>query len=312
MKVLADAGGTRPRYIELHCASAYSFRRAGSDVEALVAQAAHLGMLALALTDHMTLAGMVRFQEACARHSVRAIAGAELAIADPIFGDAARPAHLVVLAENAVGYARLCALLTEANLADPARPVISFAALARQPEGLILLTGGREGTLARLLLARHQWDAEAVARRYREAFGAERVFVELQHHRLPDSTWLMQELAWTAAATGLRCVLTNEVRHATRDDYPLYDLLTCVRLGITVDEAHLERPRNDEAHLKGADELYHLLAPLPWGPDALAASAEIAERCNLTLLKGACTAPRVPLPDGETPPLMTELGAKLS
>ncbi|HLZ21587.1 MAG TPA: DNA polymerase III subunit alpha [Ktedonobacterales bacterium] len=291
----------RSGYVELHCASAYSFRRAGSDVEALVARAARLGMSALALTDYMTMAGMIRFQEACARQGIRAIAGAELAIIDLVFGDAARPAHLVVLAEDAVGYARLCTLLTEANLADPEHPAISFADLARHPEGLILLTGGREGTLARLLLARRRQEAEVVARRYREAFGAARVFVELQHYQLPDSIWLMQELTWTAAAAGLRCVLTNGVRHAIRDDYALYDLLTCVRLGITVDEAHPERPRNDEAYLKGADELDALLAPIPWGPDALAASAKIAERCDLTLLKGVCTAPRVPLPAGETP-----------
>ena len=301
MKGSGDEGRTRSRYVELHCASAYSFRRSGSDVEALVARAAHLGMPALALTDYMTTAGMVRFQKACAHHGVRAIVGVELAIIDPIFGDAARPAHLVVIAEDAMGYARLCALLTEANLAEPEHPAIPFADLARHPEGLILLTGGREGTLARLLLAQRRQEAEAVAHRYREAFGTDRVFVELQHHQLPDSTWLMQELTWTAAAAGLRYVLTNGVRHAIRDDYALYDLLTCVRLGITVDKAHPERPCNDEAYLKGADELDALLAPLPWGSEALAASAEIANRCDLTLLKGACTAPRVPLPKGQGP-----------
>jgi error-prone DNA polymerase len=298
---MAVASAARIPYVELHCASAYSLRRAGSSVETLVACAAALDMSALALTDYMTLAGMVHFQLACSRYGMRALAGVELAVADPIFGDAARPAHLVALAENAAGYARLCQLLTNANLANPEAPIIPFTALAEQPEGLIVLTGGWEGTLARLLLAHRRQEAEAVARRYREAFGPDRVFVELQHHRLPESTWLMQRLVWIAEAVGLRCVATNDVRYATRDDYVLYDVLTCSRLGITVDEAHVERPRNDEAFLKSGEDLATLFAPFPWGQEALAAAGEIAERCDLSLLKGVCTAPRVPLPAGETP-----------
>src|SRR5258706_6227763 len=140
-------------YTELHCRSAFSFLRAGSSVEALVARAAQLGMPALALTDYMTLAGVVRFQAACASFGVRPIIGVELAVSDPYFGDAATPAVLPVLAQNATGYARLCQLLTDANLADPEHPLVPFAALAAEPAGLILLTGGHEGTPGRLGLA---------------------------------------------------------------------------------------------------------------------------------------------------------------
>src|SRR5437870_3378677 len=105
-------------YAELHTHSAFGLH-GGSAPEQLVAHAAALGMEALALTDHMTLAGAVRFQAACARHGMRPILGAELAVAHPLFGDAATPADLVVLARNATGYATLCQLLTEANLAAP-------------------------------------------------------------------------------------------------------------------------------------------------------------------------------------------------
>jgi error-prone DNA polymerase len=288
-------------YVELHAHSAFSFLRAGSAVEALVARAAELGMPALALTDTMTLASVVRFQAACAAHGIQPILGCEVAVADPIFGDIAAPARLVVLAEDAVGYARLCQLLTDANLADPARPIVPFAALTEQARGLIVLTGAREGALARLLLAGRRRAAVQVAARYRDAFGTAHVYVELQHHRLPDSTWLLQELAQVAAETGLRGVATNGVRHATREDHPVYDLLTCVRLGITVDTPHAERPRNAEGHLKSGAEVAALFAPFPWGAEALAATNEIAARCDLSLLRGACTAPRVPLPAGATP-----------
>ncbi|HEV7126876.1 MAG TPA: PHP domain-containing protein, partial [Ktedonobacterales bacterium] len=288
-------------YCELHLRSAFSFLRGAGAVEALAVRASALGMPALALTDFMTLAGSVRFQAACQARGTKAILGTELAVADPRFGDSPFPGTLVALAQNRTGYARLCHLLTEANLAAPPAPRIPFAALADEPEGLIVLTGGRDGQLARLVLAGRVHDATELARRYRDTFGVERVWIELQHHRLLDSTWLMQHLVWIAETVGLRVVATNGVRHTQRADLPLYDVLTCIRLGIGVDQPHAERPRNDEAHLKGGVEMAQLFTAFPWGRAALAASQEIAMRCDLSLLRGVCRAPQVPVPAGETP-----------
>jgi DNA polymerase III alpha subunit len=284
---MIDSSKLVASYSELHCASAFSLLRSGSSVEALVKRAAEIEMPALALTDYMTLAGVVRFQVACAKHGVAGIVGAELAIVDPVFGDTAAPAHLVVLAENTTGYARLCQLLTEANLRTPDQPVIPFATLAAAvPYGLVVLTGGSQGTLVRLLVARQREQASAVVKRYRDVFGAGRIFIELQHHQLPESRLLLQDLAWLAEGADLRCVATNGVRYATREDYLVYDLLTCVRLGIPVDTPHCERPHNDEAYLKSPAELLTLFDSLPGGNAALAASNEIASRCHLSLLKG--------------------------
>jgi error-prone DNA polymerase len=293
-------------YLELHASSAYSFLRAGSSVEALVARAAELGMSTLALADHMTLAGVVRFQAACAAQGIRPIVGCELTVADPQFGDFPLPAQLVVLARNAAGYAQLVRLLTDANLEDPGQPVIPFHALVEAvtsgDEGLFVLTGGREGALSRMLLLKDQTQqAHELAQRYAALFGSGRVFVELQHHQLPDSLHLMQRLVWLAETAGLRCVATNGVHCARQNDHPLYDLLTCARLGVTVDQPHVERPKNDQAYLKGPSAMQRLFDRLPWGRAALALTREIAEQCEVSLLKPHCVAPQVPLPEGNTP-----------
>ncbi|HEX2349545.1 MAG TPA: PHP domain-containing protein, partial [Ktedonobacterales bacterium] len=290
-------------YSELHCASVFSFLRAGSSVEALVARAAALGMPAQALTDHMTLAGVVRFQAACAATQIGAIVGVELLVAHGVFG-AEEPGCVVALAESAVGYARLCQLLTDANLDEPDHPIIPFSALAAAPEGLIILTGGADGPLARALLSGRHATARELAERYLAAFGPERLFIETQHHLLPESARLAQDLAALATDLGARLALTNGVHYATRDDYDLYDLLTCVRLGVTVDQPHRERPRNDTAYLASGAELAERMARCPWAQAALATSAEIAARCvagDVGLLRPACVAPRVPLPAGVTP-----------
>jgi error-prone DNA polymerase len=288
-------------YVELHTASAFSFLRGATSPEALVARAASLGMRALALTDHMTLAGVVRFQAACAAHAIQPIVGVEMAIAESVFGISPHPAHLVALAENATGYARLCHLLSDANLTHPEAPVIAWRDLAAEPDGLILLTGGREGTLMRLLVEGKRQAALETARRYADTVGPERVFVELQHHKLPDTLIFLQQLTEIAEVTGLRYVATNGVHYATRDECALYDLIACTRLGLTVDQPHAERPRNTEAHLKSAHNMDSIFARVPHGRDALRTSGEIAARCHLSLLKGACTAPQVALPSGSTP-----------
>jgi error-prone DNA polymerase len=293
-------------YSELHASSAYSFLRSGSSVEALVARAAELGMPALALTDHMTLAGVVRFQTACAEHGVRPIIGCDLAVADPQFGDLPTPAQFVALARNAAGYAQLVQLLTDANLENPDRPVIPIRALVEAvtaaDEGLFVLTGGREGALARMLLLKDQTaQAQELAHRYAALFGSQFLFVELQQHRLEDCLSLMQRLVWLAEAAGLRCVATNGVHCATQTDHDIYDLLTCVRLGIIVDQPHVDRPKNNQAYLKSAAQMCKLFADLPGGPEAVATSVEIADQCEVSLLKGHCVAPQVPLPAGMTP-----------
>lgn len=302
---MPDAAPPGSGYVELHCASAFSFLRAGSSVETLVARASALGLPALALTDYMTLAGVVRFQAACERHGVRPILGAELAVTDSVFGDAATPAHLVVLARNLDGYAQLCRLLTATNLRTirpPTVPAVSFAELvsAVTHGNLLVLTGGRQGTITRLLLAGKRQAAMEVAQRYARDFGPTCCWVELQHHRLPDDGWLMQSLVGLAEEVGLPVLATNGVRYASRDDYHLYDLLTCVRLRTTVDQPHVERPQNDEACLKGPEEMLEFFSSYPWGRAALAASAEIAASCAVSLLKPTCIPPQVSLPEGET------------
>src|SRR5260221_11763972 len=140
-----------------------------------------------------------------------------------------------------------------------------------------------------------------MACRYRGAFGPERAYVELQHHKLLGTPTLLCQLIEGAGWAGLLCVATNSVPHAPPEDWPVHDRMTCTRLGIPVDQPHAERPRNDEAPLKSGRKMATLFTHIPQGRAVLRASSEIAARCHLSLLKGTCTAPQVPLPEGVQP-----------
>jgi error-prone DNA polymerase len=293
-------GGAWGAWSELHCHTPFSFRAAGSSIEALVERAGALGMPALAITDMMTLAGVVRFHRACRAAGIRPITGCELVVRHP----SSDVGTLVALAKNRAGYANLCQLLTVANLAvdhtdSHATPSITLADLAAHREGLIILIGGCDGVAQRLAADGQMLAARALLEQYVALLGADDLYVELHHHLLPESGLLLARMAHLAREVGLPCLASNGARYAVADDCHVYDLLSCIRLGIGLDAPHRERPRNTQQYLKGVDDLQPLFADT--APDALAQASRVAATCSVELLASACVPPEMPLPDGETP-----------
>jgi error-prone DNA polymerase len=216
--------------------------------------------------------------------------------------------HLTLLAQDQVGYASLCRLASAAHLAGTKGvPQFSHEHLAQQRQGLIVLTGCRHGELPRRLLA---GDREGAARALQqlETIAADGgLYVELQHHLLPDDDWLTAELARLAHEAGLPTVVTNDVHYALRSDRELQDVLVAIRHGQTLEAAaHLRRP-NAEYAVKGGPEL----AALPPGTDpdplvrhawldGIKRSGEIAQRCQVSLEFERYRFPGFPVPGGET------------
>ena len=225
----------------------------------------------------------------------------------------------MLIARDQVGYTSLCRLTSAAHLAGTKSvPRFTHELLARHTEGLVALTGCRHGELSRRLLAGDREGAAAATRKLARLFGAgaghgegfagDRLYVELQHHLLPDDDWLVGELAAIAAEAGLPTVVTNDAHYALRSDRELQDVLVSIRHGQSLDEsAPLRRP-NAEFALKGADEL----AALPPGRDdadertraawheGIANAGELAARCEVDLEFERYRFPGFPVPSGET------------
>ncbi len=234
--------------------------------------------------------------------------------------------HLVLLAETQEGYANLCRLLSHAHLTSvkcqvsgvrcqvspetgnvtpdttfwpgKAEPVLDWETLAHHREGLVVLTGCRQGPLAASLLAGQPEQALAHAERLRDIFGRDRCFVELQRHLLPDEPPLIRGLLEIARRLDLPVVATNNVHYAEREGHRLQDVMVCIRHLTSLDEAgHLLRP-NSEYHLKSGVEMARLFPGLP---QALSNTLAIAERCQVSLdFSGQCL-PAFPVPERHTP-----------
>ncbi|MGH7672034.1 MAG: DNA polymerase III subunit alpha [Gemmatimonadales bacterium] len=257
-------------YAELHCHSAFSFLDGASLPEDLVAEAHRLGYRALALTDHNGLYGSMAFAQAAKSLGLQAITGAEVTLVDG--------AHLTLLAESPQGYANLCRLLTEAHLsrADRRDPRLAFDSLAERQEGLIVLSGCREGLLPRTLQTEGLTAARALAERCRAIFGRERFFVELQRNRVRGDLALTRTLMDIAASVQLGVVASCDVHYHRRERHRLHDVLVAIRHRTTLDGSHRVRRPNSEFYLRPPEEVAALFRDCP---DAVANTGVIAERC---------------------------------
>jgi error-prone DNA polymerase len=303
--------GTVP-YAELHCHSSFSFLDGASSPEALAEEATRLGLDALAITDHAGFYGVVRFAEAARELALPTVFGAELTLnaAETRSGPADPDgAHLLVLARDTVGYARLAALLSEAQMAgEKGRPKLSFAAVAEAASGRArghwaVLTGCRKGTVPAALVDRGPAAAERELRSLVAAFGAEHTFVELWDHGDPLDSARNDALARLSATAGLQAVATNNVHYAAPSDRMLATAMAAIRSRRSLDEIDGWLPGGGTAHLRSGAEQARRFERYP---GVVAAAATLGRDCAFDLSLVAPKLPPYPCPPGPTGAPMTE------
>jgi error-prone DNA polymerase len=323
-------------YAELHCHSNASFLDGGSHPEELAEEAARLGLEALALTDHDGMYGIVRFAEAARAMGLPTIFGAELTLASgpatragqaPPSDAGRRPGglearrgqrpggeqgtrtgtpdppgeHLVVLARDPEGYARLCRVISEAQMAgSKGAPRGDLARLAARHGGhWVVLTGCRKGAVPRALHERGPAAAAAELDRLVQAFGRDNVYVELWDHGDPLDSARNDALVRLADRAGVEVVATNNVHYAIPARRRLATALAAVRARSSLAELDGWLPAWAGAHLRSGFEQAARLARYP-GTVELAAELGQGLAFDLELV-----APR--LPDFPVPPGHTEM-----
>ena len=288
-------------WVELHTHSNYSFLDGASDVDDLADAAVEQGLDALALTDTNGLYGAVRFANAAKERGLRPIFGAELQLQDM--------GHIVLIARDRQGWTSLCRTISAAQLAgEKTKPKATFELLAENAAGLFALTGCAHGAVPRAVRAGDLDTAREALARLGSVFG-DRLYVELSDHLDPDGPALCDTLASLAGEMGLGCVVTNNVHYARPEGRRLHDVLRCIDLGVTLDEAGNRLKPNGEYWLKGEALLRQRLGRFD---EAFRNAREIADACVLDLLYDTNTPraeasfvgkdrlPGFPVPEGHT------------
>jgi error-prone DNA polymerase len=256
-------------YAELHCHSAFSFLDGASLPEELVVAAVELGHQTLALTDHNSVSGSMEFAVAARALGLRPIHGAEVDLDDG--------RHLTLLVENARGWSNLCRILTRAHArtrderpGPAAAPSTPLATVLDHSDGLVCLSG----------CALHGVHDEPTLRRLRDAFGSDRLRVELQRPYLQGDRARNRRLERLAQRLELPCVATGDVHAHARIRAPLQDAFVAVRLHTTLDASEPQR-RGNFSHVLASPQA--MAARFAEHPDAVAETQRLAARLRFDL-----------------------------
>jgi len=261
-------------YVELHCHSCYSLREGASTPRELIVRALQLGYPALALTDHDGVYGSMAFSKDANDAGFRAISGAEITLANGH--------HLTLLVKDHTGWSNLCQLLTHAYTGHGTKdePRVELEELFRRTAGLIALSGCKKGEVPSLVQAGKQAEALKAALTYRDYFGAENFYVELQRNYVPGDDQRVDGLIQLANKLGLRYVATNNAHYHELERHRLQDVLVAIRHRTTLQVSHTVRRENAEYYLKSPAQMAELFRDVP---EALHTTLDIAERCEFNL-----------------------------
>ncbi len=300
---------TPARYAELHAHSAYSFLDGASHPEELAAEAARLGLEALAVTDHDGLYGVVRFSQAAKAVGLPTVFGAELHLEAPTPGGAPvldeptgvpdpRATHLLVLARGAQGYRNLSRAIATAHLDAGVKGKARYRleALGAESGGQwLVLTGCRKGAVRRALADDGPQAARRELDRLTDAFGRGNVAVEITATGDPRDADLHDALADLARAARLPLVATTNAHYARPRDADLAGALAAVRARSSLDAMDGWLPGGPTAHLRSAAEM---LALHRRHPQAVPTGADLAAECAFDLDLVAPNLPPYPVPEG--------------
>ena len=288
-------------FVHLHNHSDYSLLDGACRLDRLVDRAKGLGMPAIALTDHGNLFGAVEFYEIARAAGLKPILGCEVYVAHGSRLDKTRSVdgkgaydHLVLLARNRDGYRNLMRLSSAGYLEGfHYKPRIDKELLSRHAEGLLCLSACLRGELPQLVLAGDLEGAKRAAAWYRDLFGAEFYYLEVQDHGIPDERTVAERLIDLGKSMGIPVVATNDCHYLAREDAEAHEVLLCIQTGKTMQDKDRFRFATDQVYVKSAEEMEALFHG---APAAIRNSLEVAEKCELTLDTERVQLPEFPLP----------------
>ena len=279
-------------FIHLHLHTEFSLVDGVVRIKPLIKQVAAAGMPAVAITDMGNLFGAVKFYKAALAAGIKPIIGADLWLQRQ---DEA-PSRLVLLCQNQQGYKTLSRLISRSYREGRQRDqvIVRQDWLHASSEGLIALTGGREGELGRALLNASPAQAKACLDEWQRLF-PERFYLELQRTGRPDEETYLQAAVDLANQHSVPVVASNDVRFLHSDDFEAHEARVCINQGYVLADPNRPRQYSPQQYLRSPQEMAELFADLP---EALENSVEIAIRCNLELSLGQSMLPDFPVPPG--------------
>ena len=290
---------TRP-FVHLHIHTEYSLLDGACRIDQLMDRVKECGQTAIACTDHGVMYGCVQFYKAAKKAGIKPIIGCEVYVATRTRFDKVNKIdgnnHLILLCKNETGYKNLIKMVSAAFVEGfYSKPRIDKELLEKYHEGLICLSACLAGEVPQAILAGDYERAKAAALWYRDLFGEENYYIELQDHGLEEDNTVLPQLIKLARETGIPMAATNDSHYLRKEDAKMQGILLCIQTGKTIQDADKMEFQTDEFYVKTTDEMYELFSMVP---EACENTAKIAEQCNFDFDFGHTKIPYYKAPNG--------------
>lgn len=292
-------------YTHLHVHTEYSLLDGSGKIKEMVARAKELGMDSLAITDHGVMYGVIDFYRACHAEGINPVIGCEVYVAPSsrfvkegsVSDD--RYYHLILLAENNVGYNNLMKIVSRGFTEGfYYKPRVDYEVLSQYSEGIIALSACLAGEVSINLRKGFYEEAKVAALRFRDIFGENNFFLELQDHGYPEQQTVNQGMLRLSADTGIPLVATNDIHYTYAEDVESHDILLCIQTQKKVMDEDRMRYDGGQFYMKSKEEMYALF---PYAKEALENSYKISQRCHVEIEFGNYKLPTYDVPEGYTP-----------
>ncbi len=289
-------------FVHLHVHSEYSLLDGACRINRLASAAKKMGQNALAITDHGVMYGVIDFYRACKKEGIKPVIGCEVYVAprtrfDKTFEFDKEYYHMVLLCENNKGYENLIKMVSKGFTEGfYNKPRIDDDLLKEYHEGLICLSACLAGEIPQKLLKGDYIAAKEKALYYKELFGENNFFLELQNHGIEEQHQTNPDIIKISHETGIPLVVTNDSHYINKDDSRNHRILLCIQTNHTINDEDKMEFKTDEFYLKSEEEMRTLFPDLQQAFDN---TQLIADRCNVEFEFGVRKLPHFDVPDNE-------------
>ncbi|MBN2287169.1 MAG: DNA polymerase III subunit alpha [Tissierellales bacterium] len=289
------------RFVHLHVHTEYSLLDGVARIKKLIEKAASMGMKSIAITDHGNMHGVVQFYKEAKKYNINPIIGCEVYIASRTMADKdpvrdKNQYHLVLLAENQKGYNNLIKIVSKGYVEGfYYKPRVDIAVLKEHSEGLIVLSACLAGEIQTFLMEGNQEKAIEKALEYKQIFGKNNFYLELQNHGMPEQIKVNQYLQEISKQYHIPLVMTNDVHYINKEDSKFHEVLLCIQTGKTMNDQDRMRFPTDAFYLKSYEEM---MKEFPGMEEAAKNTVKISERCHVELDFDTVHLPSFVSPDG--------------